>query len=463
MVSDLLDKLEQITGAQGLVVGDDLRARAESSMSIQPHNAIALVRPKTTEELSGVMALCHEHGQAVVVQGGLTGLVDGGLAGENELAISLERMNAIETVDVAGRTITAGAGATIQAIQEAAAEHILLFGVDWGARGSAMVGGAIAVNAGGNAVLRYGMMREQVLGLEVVLADGTILSSMNNLLKNNTGYDLKQLFIGSEGTLGIITRAVLRLRSAPKCVQTALVAVESFDDVVALLGRLDAGFAGALTAFEVMWQDHYEMIVREGGHQWVMPEGYPYYVVVEATGGDEEADTERFETVLGEAMEAEIVADAALCSSSTQRDAVWEIREDVETFLRVLDPSINFDVSVPIGDTEEYVAKVYADIKSIFPDARGTVFGHLGDNNLHLCWTVGSDSPEARAGVSKVVYDNLEPYGGAVSAEHGIGLAKRKYLAYSRNSEEIAWMQRLKRTFDPDNILNPGRIVDIGT
>ena len=461
-MSGLIADLGEIVGPRGLVVGDDLRARAESSTSVESHKAIALVRPETTEELSEVVALCHERGQAVVVQGGLTGLVDGGLAGDGELAISLERMNAIEPVDVAGRNIVAGAGATIQAIQEAAAEHDLLFGVDWGARGSAMVGGSIAANAGGNAVLRYGMMREQVLGLEVVLADGTVLSSMNNLLKNNTGYDLKQLFIGSEGTLGIITRAVLRLRSAPKCVQTALVAVEGFDDVVALLGRLDAGLAGGLSAFEVMWQEHYEMIVREGGHQWVLPEGYSYYVVVEATGANEETDAERFETVLGEAMEAEIVVDAALCTSTTQRDAVWEIREDVETFFRVLDPPITFDVSVPIRDTEAYVEKVCADMKSSFPDARGTVFGHLGDNNLHFCWTVGSDSQEARAGVSKVVYDNLQPYGGAVSAEHGIGRAKRKYLAYSRNSEEIAWMQRLKRTFDPHNILNPGRIVDIG-
>lgn len=461
-MSGFLDALKQITGARGLVVGEDLRARTASATRVDPHQAIALVRPATTAELSGVMALCHRRGQAVVVQGGLTGLVDGALAGENELAVSLERMDAIEPVDVAGRTVVAAAGATIQAVQEAAAEHRLLFGVDWGARGSATVGGSIAANAGGNAVLRYGMMREQVLGLEVVLADGAILSSMNHLLKNNTGYDLKQLFIGSEGTLGIVTRAVLRLRSAPPCAQTALVAVERFDDVVALLGRLDAGLAGGLGAFEVMWRDHYEMIVREGGHAWVLPEGHAYYVVVEAVGADEDALAERFETTLGEAMQADIVVDAALCASTAQRDAVWGIRDDVDTFTRVLDPPIPFDISVPIGAVQEYVDKVCAAMKAAFPDARGTVFGHLGDNNVHFCWTVGSDSPAARAAVSRIVYDNLAPYGGAISAEHGIGLAKRKYLGHSRNEVEIAWMERLKRAFDPANILNPGRIVDIG-
>lgn len=462
-MNELVVDLEQITGSRGLVVGDDLRARAASLTSTAPHQAIALVRPQSTQELSKVMALCHRRGQAVVVQGGLTGLVDGAVANRNELAISLERMNGIEPVDVAGKTVTVAAGATVQAVQEAAAEQDLLFGVDWGARGSAMVGGSIAANAGGSAVLRYGMMREQVLGLEVVLADGTVLSSMNNLLKNNTGYDLKHLFIGSEGTLGIVTGAVLRLRPAPKCVQTALIAADSFDDVIALFGRLDSRLAGALSAFEVMWREHYEMIVTEGGHQWALPEGHSYYAVVEATGANEESDAERFETVLGEAMKAQLIVDAALCSSTAQRDAVWKIREDIDTLFRVLDPPIPFDVSVPIRDMEKYVDKVRADMKAAFPGARGAVFGHLGDNNVHFCWTVGADSPEARAGVSKIVYDNLIPYSGAVSAEHGIGLAKRKYLEYSRNGDEIAWMHRLKRTFDPDNILNPGRIVDISS
>ncbi|MCH9693320.1 MAG: FAD-binding oxidoreductase [Gammaproteobacteria bacterium] len=457
---DLVSELERITGTRDVVVGADLRARAASSMNVESHRAIALVRPQSTEELSEIMALCNKRGQAVVIQGGLTGLVDGALAGADELAISLERMNKIESVDAAGRTITAMAGATIQTVQRAASEHDLLFGVDWGARGSATIGGSISANAGGNAVLRYGMMREQVLGLEVVLADGTVMSMMNSLIKNNTGYDLKHLFIGSEGTLGIVTRAVLRLRPTPRSVQTALIAADDFSDVVALLGSLDAGLAGGLSAFEVMWQEHYEMIVKEGGHRRVLPDGYPYYVVIEATGSNAEADAVKFEAALGDAMEAKIIVDAALCSSTSQRQKVWKIREDVDTFMRVLDPPIPFDVSVPIRDMEEYVSKVYADMKSTFPRARGTVFGHLGDNNLHFCWTVGSNAPETVEAVSKVIYSKLTPYVGSVSAEHGIGLAKRKYLKYSRSCEEIEWMKRLKQVFDPDDLLNPGRIFD---
>lgn len=324
-----------------------------------------------------------------------------------------------------------------------------------------MVGGAIATNAGGNSVLRYGMMRDQVLGLEAVLADGTILSSMNTLLKNNTGYDLKQLFIGSEGTLGIVTRAVLRLHPAPVSHQTALLAVKTFDDVTSILGRLQSGLGGTLSAFEVMWQEHYEMIVQEGGHQWVLPSGFPYYVLVEATGGNEELDSEQFNKVLIDAMESELILDAVICSSDQQRKSVWDIREDVDTFFRVLDPPITFDVSVPIGYMEAYVNQVKEDMSVAMPHARGTTFGHLGDGNIHFCWTVGSNDPEQQSRVSKIVYKHLKPFNGSVSAEHGIGQAKRQYLEFSRNSEEIYWMKKLKALFDPKNILNPGRIIDV--
>ncbi|MGI9228579.1 MAG: FAD-binding oxidoreductase [Gammaproteobacteria bacterium] len=460
-MSDLITELERIVRPGGLVMEDDLRSRAASTTDVTPHAAIALVRPKTTEELSKIMALCHQHGQPVVVQGGLTGLVGGAVAGKDELAISLEQMNEIESIDTAGRTITVAAGVTIQSVQEKAAENGLLFPVDWGARGSAMVGGAIATNAGGNSVLRFGMMREQVLGLEVVLADGTILTSMNTLLKNNAGYDLKQLFIGSEGTLGIITRAVFRLQSAPQSYLTALVAVSTFANVTDLLGRLATDLADALSAYEVMWQEHYEMVVEEGGHQWVLPAGYPYYIVIEMIGAHPDTDAERFESVLAAAMEAELITDAVLCSSHSQRDAVWGIREDVDTFMRVLHPPIPYDVSLPITAMEPYVVKVRAEMHRRFPQARGTAFGHLGDNNLHFCWSVGSDAPEDIAEVSRIVYENLLPFNGSVSAEHGIGLAKRKYLGYSRSDEEIHWMKQLKRLFDPDNLLNPGRIIDI--
>ncbi len=458
-MNDLLKGILAAVGPKGLLMGEELSARASSSTDATPHKAIALVRPKNTQELSAVMALCNAQSQPVAVQGGLTGLVDGATANDDELAISLERMKGVEAIDAHSKTATVAAGTPIQTLQDKAAQVGLLFAVDWGARGSAMVGGGISTNAGGNSVLRYGMMRDQVLGLEVVLADGTILSSMNRLLKNNTGYDLKQLFIGSEGTLGIVTRAVLKLHTAPKDAQTALLAVDNFDQLIKLLSVVDSGLSGSLSAFEVMWQDHYELVVNEGGHAWVLPQGLPYYVIIESTGSSPQADMARFEEVLGQAMEQVNVLDAVLCTSSAQREAVWAIREDVDAFLRALDPAINFDISMPIGDMGDYVKNVRADIAKQLPNARGTAFGHVGDGNLHMCWTVGSDDSKLKSQLSNIVYRNLQGLHGSVSAEHGIGRAKRKYLQLSRTNEELCWMKNLKQLFDPKNILNPGRVV----
>lgn len=460
-MSGLLIAIEAIVGPRGVVHANDLSSRAASTLDSSSNKALALIRPESSIELSQVMKLCHDHKQPIVIQGGMTGLVEGGTAQSGELAISLERMNAIHDVDLTGQTMTVEAGATIQAVQDKALSHDLLFPVDWGARGTAMVGGAIATNAGGNTVVRYGMMRDQVLGLEVVLADGTVLSSMNALLKNNTGYDLKQLFIGSEGTLGIITKAVLKLRTDLKYKQTAMIAVETFDGIIDVFSRLQTGLSGALSAFEVMWKEHYEMIVTEGGHQWILPQGYPYYAVVEATGSNDEIDAEQFQTLLGEAMEGGLVVDAVICGSDSQRDAVWAVREDVDTFLRVLHPPIPFDVSVPISKMERYVDNVCKDMREKMPNARGTVFGHLGDNNIHFCWTAGSDDPVEKAKVSKIVYENLEPFHGSISAEHGIGLSKRDYLKFSRNPVELEWMARIKGLFDPHNLLNPGRVINL--
>ena len=460
IAQELAEALRAVVGDAGIVVGAALSARAASTLDSSGSRALVLARPASTEELSKIMALCHAQAQRVVVQGGMTGLVEGGTAQTGELALSLERMNTVERLDPISQTITVQSGVSIQAVQNAAEEDGLLFPVDWGARGTATVGGAIATNAGGNTVVRYGMMREQVLGLEVVLPDGTILSSMSALLKNNTGYDLKQLFIGSEGTLGIVTRAVLRLRPAMLHSQTALIAMQDFDDVVRVFAHMQSGLAGALSAFEVMWREHYHLIVTEGGHQWVLPDDYPYYAVVEASGADAEVDMDRFQTRLGEMMEAGAISDAVICTSDIKANAVWAIREDVDTFLRALHPPILFDVSVPITDMEAYVATVKAEMARALPHARGTTFGHLGDNNLHFCWTVGTDNAEEKAEVNRIVYAALEPYGGSVSAEHGIGTAKRKYLNYTRSTVEIEWMRRIKGLFDPKNILNPGRIVD---
>ena len=360
-MSRLIHRLSDIVGPSGILVGEDVPRRLATLSTLEPGRALAFVRPACTTQLSQVLAVCHEARQPLTIQGGLTGLVDGAMPADGELVISLERMNRIESIDPSARTLVAQAGAPIQAVQERAAQEGLVLAVDWGARGTATVGGGISTNAGGNAVLRYGMMREQVLGLEAVLADGTVLSSMNTMLKNNTGYDLKHLFIGSEGTLGIVTRAVLRLRPAMKTRSTALVAVESFDDVVRMLNRLDAELGGTLSAFEVMWQEHLRFQVEQGGHRSPLDMNHGYYILVEATGSDESRDGDRFEALLAALLEEGLAADAVVATSGAQRAAMWTIREDVETMFRKLNPLIMFDVSVAPRHVEKYL------------DAMGTV------------------------------------------------------------------------------------------
>lgn len=420
-----------------------------------PSNVLALLHPSCTEEVSNIMRACHRYRQAVVLQGGMTGLVEGTAATSKDVVLSLSRLTGIESIDVVGKTMTVSAGTILQTVQEAAEQHDLMFAVDWGARGSATIGGAIATNAGGNNVLRYGMMRKNVLGLEVVLPDGTILSNMNALMKNNTGYDLKQLFIGSEGTLGVVTRAVLKLHALPKARQTALVALSSFDNAIALLGKFQSKLQGTLSAFEVMWQSFYEMVVTNGEHQCVLPIGHQYYVVIEAAGGEEIILKEQFETILASALDNGHIVNAVICQSEAQREDVWNIREDIHTVFGVLNPPITFDVSLPILHMESYVEQVHTEISAAFPEAQGITFGHLGDGNLHFCWSVGNTNPSDSSRLSQIVYDNLIPYNGSVSAEHGIGLSKRKYLSHSRNETEILWMRKIKTLFDPHNLLNP--------
>lgn len=451
---DLVD----IVGEGGLLTGADVRARAAGAWNPEPVAADAIVRPRSTEEVAAVLALCHRHGQPVVPHGGLTGLVEGAHTRAGDLALSTERMNAIEDLDEAGRTLTVQAGAPLQAVQEAAADAGLLFALDLGARGSATVGGNLATNAGGNRVIRYGMAREQVLGLEAVLADGTVLSAMNHMLKNNAALDLKQLFIGSEGTLGVITRAVLRLRERPASRCTALAATDRLDRVIGLLKHADAALGGTLSAYEVLWRAFYRLVTRpEAGHAAPLGREHAYYVLLEAEGGDAEHDPARFEAVMAEAMEAGLVTDAVVATSHRERNALWALRDDVEQ-AHDQGPHFTFDVSLRIADMEAYVAQVRADLDATFPANRTWVFGHLGDGNLHLVVNVGDDEPDTRRRVEGIVYEPLAVIGGSVSAEHGIGLEKKTWLHLSRSDAEIETLRRLKRALDPKGILNPGKV-----
>ncbi len=459
-MADLIDDIMRIVGTNGVLTGPDVAARPASWLRPEPSRAKAIVRPASTDEVSTVMKLCHAAGQVVIPVGGNTGLVEGATAGEDDILLSLERMNAVESLDETGCTMTVQAGVPLHTVQERAADADLMFPVDFGARGSAQIGGAISTNAGGNAVIRYGMMREQVLGLEAVLVDGTVVSSMNRLLKNNAGYDLKQLFIGTEGTLGIITRAVLRLRPALRSRNTAFVAVDVYSNVPELLKSLGSSLGGNLTAFEVLWEDFYNTVVVERDrHAPPVEAGHPWYVLIEARGGKQEDDAERFEAALEDALEARLIVDAAIASGAKQREAMWAIRDDIDGLAEILDPVMAFDVSLPIAHTADYVTAVKKRLNERWPETfRGTSFGHLGDNNLHFLLTVGSADHDEQREVMQIVYDELRPYRGSISAEHGVGLEKRAFLGVTRNDTEVALMRALKKALDSKGLLNPGRI-----
>ena len=462
MDEGLAARLRDVVGEAGFLSAEETAERGAAAVRPIPPLAAALVRPRSTVEVSAVLRACHAARQPVTVWGGLTGLVRGTDAAPGDLVLSLERMQAIEEIDPVGRTATVQAGVKLQVLQEAVEPHGLMFPLDLGARGSATIAGNIATNAGGNRVLRYGMMRDMVLGVEAVLADGTVVSALNRLIKNNSGYDLKHLFIGTEGTLGVVTRAVLRLQERPGSQDVALAAVTEFSGVVALLKHMDRALGGQLSAFEVMWRDHYLLVTTPPALSTSpLPQEHPYYVLVESHGASPEADSARFLDALDEAQGAGLLADAAVARSQTERNALWAIRDDVAQ-LRRFTPYYTFDVSLPIAEMEAYVGTVRAALRERWPAGHCSVFGHLGDGNLHVVFAPRSDERDAapRRDVEEIVYGPLAAARGAISAEHGVGLEKKPWLGVCRTPEEIALMRLLKRTLDPHGVLNRGKVVD---
>jgi FAD/FMN-containing dehydrogenase len=459
----LLQTIKNIVGDNGLLTGDDVTARPLNWMGLGNRQALAIVRPASTQEVSDVMKTCNTAGQSLIALGGLSGLVGATDSTPHDILLSLERMADIEDIDPLGKTMTVQAGAHLQKVQEAAAAAELQFALDLGARGSCTIGGNIATNAGGNQVLRYGMMREQVLGLEVVLADGTIISSMNTLLKNNTGYDLKHLFIGSEGTLGIVTRAVLRLHPCALSTNTALVAVNSFEMLTGFFALMSEQLAGKLTAFEVMWQDFYQLIAMDSGrHTPPLPADHAYYIVVEQQGAHPEHDSAQFSAALEMAIQKNLLVDAVISQSVAQAQSIWDIREDVQGLTMALMPGLIFDISLPIKHMDNYISNLRTQVSDTWgAAAKMVVFGHLGDGNLHIIISVGDGSEAIFDTIKNMVYQPLQDIGGSVSAEHGIGLEKKDYLALSRSNAEIALMQKIKQTLDPNGILNPQKIFGI--
>jgi FAD/FMN-containing dehydrogenase len=453
-MSDVVQLLIKEFGVDAVIGSSQVAERATSYWDSSPTKAKALLRLTSTEQVSRAMQICSQEKQTVVVQGGLTGVVGAAVSTSDDIIISLEGMNQIESVDAMDGVAVIQAGAILQTVQEQLAEQGFLFPLDLGARGSCTIGGTVATNAGGINVLRYGMMRNLVLGLEAVLADGTVISSMHQMLKNNTGYDLKQLFIGSEGTLGIVTRVVVKLFPSPKSRQTAMIACESFDAVVRVLKTMQTGLAGTLSAFEVMWNTYYSNVTNEGGHRPPMDRDYPFYVLAEAEGADPKEDGVRFQRLLEKGLESGDIVDAILPKSTAERDALWIVREDFEPVL----PAYLYDVSLPIKSMGSYVDKLNAAFSAWREDALGMVFGHIADGNLHIFATPYDDGVHNEA-CDEIVYGCLAGLEGSISAEHGIGLQKKARLGDTRAAEEILLMERLKQMLDPDNILNPGKVV----
>ena len=451
----LLDTLRAALGAEAVLTGAAVGERyASDSSHVNACLPSAVLRPRSTAEVAMALRACHEYSQPVVVQGGLTGLAGGATPRAGELALSLERLSGVESVDPDGGTLTALSGTPLATVHEAAARHGLQFALDLGARGSCSIGGNIATNAGGNRVIRYGMTRELVLGLEVVLADGTVLSAMNSMMKNNAGYDLKQLFVGSEGTLGVITRAVLRLHPAPRERLTALLAVPSFRSLVAVLREARTALGGQLGSFEAMWSDYYEFAVAKslaGARPFA--EHHPLYALIELEALDPQSDAERLESLLEQLLADGVAADAVIARSLADSARLWRIRESAGELMAFVRPVTAYDVSLPIEAMERYLEEVDRRAAPLLGPWPLFVFGHLGDGNLHIVASA-ADGPALDA----VVYGALAGFG-SVSAEHGVGVLKKPYLEKSRTPVELELMRRLKATLDPHNILNPGRVV----
>jgi FAD/FMN-containing dehydrogenase len=457
-LSQTLAALRDALGVDAVRVGDEISERSMTDWTRhEPTRAAALLLPRTTQDVARALAICHAAQQPVVPQGGMTGLAGGAIPRALDIALSLDRLTGVEEIDSASATMTVLAGTTLQTAQDAATQAGFELALDLGARGSCQIGGNLATNAGGNRVIQSGTARDQVLGLEVVLANGDVLSSLGKMVKNNTGYDLKHWFIGSEGTLGVITRAVLRLHPQRAARHTALVALDHYDAAVALLRRLGTRFGNDIGAFEIMWPDFYDFGVALTGTRSPFVESHPLYALIEHASFDATDDGERFATALNEALEAHAIRDAVIAQSVADTRALWAVRECTAEFPVRLDP-INFDVSLPIGKIGAFVDVCRAALDTKWPGNQSYFFGHIGDSNLHLTVDGHSVPGVEHHAVYAFVYDMLGPLHGSVSAEHGIGSLKREFLPISRSPEELAAMRAIKQALDPHGILNPGKL-----
>jgi len=420
--------------------------------------AECVVRPGSTAEVSRLVALCAGEDVAIVPQGGNTGLSGGSVptGARREIVLSLSRMNRIRELDALNDTITVEAGCVLATVQQAAEDAGRFFPLSLGAEGSCQIGGNLSTNAGGVNVLRYGMAREQVLGIEVVLPDGRVWEGLRGLRKDNTGYDLKQIFVGAEGTLGIITAAVLRLRPRPTANVTAFIGVETPRRAVELLAALRGRLGERLSAFELISRPSLEAVVSHLKEKDPLPAPHPWYVLAEiADGGDTALLHEQVEQALAGAAEDGLLRDATLAQSVTQARALWKLRESIPEAQFV---NVKHDISVAVSKIPELVERLGAALRAKYPDVYPYIFGHVGDGNLH--YNVGPEKMvKERPAVNRIVYDVVAALGGSISAEHGLGQLKREEIRRHKSALELELMAALKRTLDPKGIMNPGKVI----
>jgi FAD/FMN-containing dehydrogenase len=464
----LLQQLRHAVGAEQVLAEGDLSAYELDWRKRFRGRALAVVRPADTSQVAAVVRACADRGASLVPQGGNTGLVGGGVpdASGTQVLLSLTRMNRVRRIDAANLTMTVDAGCVLQSVQQAAADAGLMFPLSLAAEGSCTIGGNLATNAGGTQVLRFGNARELCLGLEVVTADAQVWDGLSGLRKDNTGYDLRDLFIGSEGTLGIITAATLKLQPRPAAVGTALAATDSLEKCVALLSLAQARLGAALTGFEVMNRHSLELVAA---HFPALPQplrGAPWTVLLEQSDSAGEAQARsRFESLLQAALEAGSIDDAVVAESLTQSQALWQLRESIPLAQAMEGPNIKHDISVPVSAIPGFVARTDAALAQAFPGMRLVNFGHLGDGNLHY----NVQAPEGMGAqafmdrhehtVNALVYDAVCAAGGSISAEHGVGALKREELTRRKSPVALQMMRAIKQALDPHGRMNPGRVL----
>ena len=463
---DLLPRFAQIVGEKYAVTDPAMQEPYLREMRDLYHGHTPMVlRPGSVAEVSALLRLANETKTAIVPQGGNTGLVGGQIPHHGEIVLSLNRMDKIREVDATSNTITAEAGVSLGRVRAAAADVDRLYPLLLPSEGTCTVGGNLSTNAGGTTAVSWGVAREQALGLEVVLADGRVLNNLNKLKKDNTGYDLKNLFIGAEGTLGVITAASLRLIPRPRSVETAFVGVASPEAALELLGIASEQSGGNITSFELMVRLGIDAVLKhDGGARDPLSDKHPWYVLIEISSQARTGLRDTMEAILAEGAERGLVADAAIADSLDQTKAFWRIREMFGEVQRQVGGSIKHDISVPVANVPAFIKEANDAVVKLIPGARPLPFGHLGDGNIHynIAQPVDADKAaflERWHDVNMVVFDVVLKYGGSISAEHGIGIMKRDLLPTIKDPVAMELMRTLKRTLDPNGILNPGKVL----